>query len=103
MSATTHNIYLYLRKSRPDKEGKLPIYVRISLNNDRIDYASGQGIYSEYWDDKKQKAIKTKEAGAINGVLTSAKADINQALSQLQISKTEVTLESVRLLVKAKQ
>jgi len=102
MSATTHNIYLYLRKSRPDKEGKLPIYVRISLNNDRIDYASG-GIYSEYWDDKKQKAIKTKEAGAINGVLTSAKADINQALSQLQISKTEVTLESVRLLVKAKQ
>ncbi len=101
MSATTHNIYLYLRKSRPDKEGKLPIYERISLNNDRIDYAPG-GIHSEYWDDKKQKAIKTKEAGAINGVLTSAKADINQALSQLQISKTEVTPESVRLLVKGK-
>jgi len=100
MSTQTHNIYLYLRKSRPDKEGKLPIYIRISLNNDRMEYPSGQSIHAEHWDDHKQKAVRTKEAGAVNGVLTTVRADINKAISQLQISQTEVTLDNVRLLLK---
>jgi len=100
MSTPNHNIYFYLRKSRPDRDGKYPIYIRISINNDRMEYPSGQSIHTGHWDDKKQKAIRAKEAGAVNGVLTTAKADINKAVSQLQISQTEVTLESVRLLVK---
>ena len=87
MSTPTHNIYLCLRKSRPDKEGKLPIYIRISLNNDRMEYPSGQTIHADHWDDKKQKAFRTKEAGAVNGVLTTTKADINKAISQLYNSK----------------
>ncbi len=65
-----------------------------------MEYPSGQTIHAEHWDDKKQKAFRTKEAGAVNGVLTTTKADINKAISQLQISHTDVTLENVRLLLK---
>lgn len=100
MSTTTHSIYLYLRKSRPDREGKVPIYIRISLNNDRMEYPSGQTVHIEHWDDKGQKAVRTKEAKTVNSVLTTLKADINQDISQLQISKTEVTLDLLRSMLK---
>lgn len=100
MSISNHNIYLYLRKSRPDKDGKLPIYIRISLNGNRMEYPSGQGVNAEHWDDKKQKVVRLKDASTINGVLSTVKSDINHAVSQLQISKTEVTLNNVRLLLR---
>jgi hypothetical protein len=66
MNTPNYNIYLFLRKSRPYREGKLPIYIRISLQNDRMEYPSGQCIHDGHWDETKQKAIKTKDAGTIN-------------------------------------
>jgi site-specific recombinase XerD len=100
MSATTQSIYLYLRKSRPDIEGRLPIYIRIKLNYAIMEYPTGQTISAGHWDARKQKATKAKDANNINGVLTNIKADINQAISNLQISRTEVTLDNLRKLLK---
>ena len=65
-----------------------------------MEYPTGQSIHAEHWDDKKQKATKAKEAGSINGVLTTLHANVNQAISQLQISKAEVTLDNLRNLLK---
>lgn len=65
-----------------------------------MEYPSGQYVHSEHWDDKKQKAHKFKEASTVNGMLDTAKANINQAISQLYMSKAEVTLDNIRLLLK---
>ncbi len=65
-----------------------------------MEYPSGQGVNAEHWDDKKQKVVRLKDASTINGVLSTVKSDINHAVSQLQISKTEVTLNNVRLLLR---
>jgi len=100
MDSPNYNIFLYLRKTRPNKEGKYPIYIRIRVNKDKIEYPSGQYIDAAYWDEKKQRATKCKEASTINGMLDTAKANINQAISQLYMSKAEVSLDNIRLLLK---
>lgn len=91
---------MYLRKSRPNKDDKYPVYIRITLQNERMQYPSGQYLSEKHWDDKAQKAHKFKEASTVNGMLNTAKANINQAISQLYMSKTEVTLDNIRLLLK---
>ena len=90
---------MYLRKSRPNKDDKYPVYIRITVQNERLQYPSGQFLLEKHWDDKAQKAHKFKEASTTNGMLDTAKANINQAISQLYMSKTEVTLDNIRLLL----
>jgi len=90
---------MYLRKSRPNKDDKYPVYIRITVQNERLQYPSGQYVSENHWDDKAQKAHKFKEASTVNGMLDTAKANINQAISQLYMSKTEVTLDNIRLLL----
>ncbi len=91
---------MYLRKSRPNRDNKFPVYIRITVQNERLQYPSGQFVDSEHWDDKKQKAIKSKDAGTINSMLDVARNEINQTISQLYISKTEVTFDNIRQLLK---
>ncbi len=100
MVTPNYNIYLYLRHSRSNKGGKVPIYVRIRIQKDRTEFPSGQNVDPKHWDDKKQKAVKTDEAGTINSVLQAVKAEINQAIAQLYISKSEVSIDNIRLLLK---
>ena len=100
MSSPNYNIYLYLRKNRQNKEGKYPIYIRIRVNNEKYEYPSGEYINEVHWDDSMQRVYKTKEASRINGMLDTAKSNINQAVSQLYMSKADVSLDNVRLLLK---
>ena len=86
MNTPNYNIYMYLRKSRPNRDNKFPVYIRITVQNERLQYPSGQFVDSEHWDDKKQKAIKSKDAGTINSMLDVARNEINQTISQLYIS-----------------
>ena len=65
-----------------------------------MEYPSGQCVHEDHWDIEKQKAHKSKEATTINGMLDTAKANINQAVSQLYMSKAEVTLENIRLVLR---
>ena len=100
MDNPNYNIYLYLRKTRPNKESKYPVYIRIRVNKDKMEYPSGQYVHAEHWDDTAQKAHKFKGAGTVNGMLDTAKANINQAVAQLYMSKAEVSLDNIRLLLK---
>jgi len=65
-----------------------------------MQYPTGQSVHTGNWDDKMQKAIKTKEARTINSMLTASKAEIDKAVSQLHISTAEVSLDNIRLLLK---
>lgn len=65
-----------------------------------MEYPSGQHVYSEQWDEVAQKACKFKGATTVNGMLDTAKANINQAVAQLYMSKAEVSLDNIRSLLK---
>ena len=65
-----------------------------------MEFPSGQYVASDHWDDNMQKAMKCKESSTVNGMLDTIKANINQAVSQLFMSKAEVSLDNIRLLLK---
>lgn len=100
MDTPNYNIYLYLRKNRPNKEGRYPIYIRIRVNNHKTEFPSGQYIEAINWNDKLQKVSKSKEAKNINSMLDAIQSNINQSVSQLYISQTPITIDNIRKLIK---
>ncbi len=100
MNIPSYKIYLYLRKSRPNRDNKCPIYIRISLRNRKMEFPSGQYVFPENWDVNKQKIIRTKDAHSGNTMLATIKSDINQNISRLYVSQTEVSLDNIRKLLK---
>ena len=100
MNTPNYSIYMFLRKSRPNKDDKYPVYIRINVQKERLEFPSGQYVHLNHWDDKKQKAVRYKEAGTVNSILDATKTEINQTVSQLYISKTDVSVDNIRQLLK---
>ncbi len=100
MNTPNYSIYLYLRKTRPNKDNKFPVYVRIRIDNEKMEFPSGQFVFESNWDAKKQKAVKFKESSTVNGMLDAVKVEINQTISQLFISKSCVSIDNIRKLLK---
>lgn len=61
----TFKVVFYLRKNRMKADGKVPIYSRIYLNNDRCEMGStSQAVMPGEWDEKKMR-VKGKSGAAM--------------------------------------
>jgi len=61
------SILFYLKKSKPNKKGQVPIYVRMTIDGKRSELASGYRIKPEQWNQDRVRANgKSQEASAIN-------------------------------------
>jgi len=64
----TVNFSLKRTKSRAD--GKCPVYVRCTKNNQRFELSTSIFIYPESWDDERQQvAGRSEEAKVLNNRL----------------------------------
>lgn len=100
MNIPKYNISFYLRKYRINKENKAPIYIRISLNKEKMEIPSGQYIDITKWDDKAQRVIRCNDVNNVNNMLTIIKGEVNQVISQLYISGEIVTIANIRKMYK---
>ena len=74
---STLNISFLIRKNRSNKLGEAPIYIRFSINNERVEISTGRSINPQNWDSKLSKAItKKKGAGQLNKFLDTLKNSI---------------------------
>ncbi|MRT94676.1 site-specific integrase [Ancylomarina sp. 16SWW S1-10-2] len=74
---STLNISFLIRKNRSNKLGEAPIYIRFSINNERVEISTGRSINPHNWDSKLLKAItKKKGAGQLNKFLEVLKNSI---------------------------
>ena len=53
-------ILFFLRKNKISKNGKIPIYIRITIDTDSDEISLGQKVQANQWDDNK-KSIKTED------------------------------------------
>lgn len=53
----------YLRKTRIDKEGKAPIYVRLTVNGQRAEVCARARILPQYWNQSRGKAVENNREG----------------------------------------
>ena len=67
---STLNVSFLIRKNRSNKLGEAPIYIRFSIDNERVEISTGRHIKPIDWNSKLNKAItKKKGAGQLNKFL----------------------------------
>lgn len=58
-----------LKRSKSRADGKCPVYVRCTMNNQRFELSTGIFVVPESWnDDKQQVNGRTEEAKTRNGL-----------------------------------
>lgn len=95
------SVLFLLEKSRPTKEGLLPITVRITVKGMRAEFMLGQVVEPAYWD-KKTNRVTTKgypnpsECRIINNAITQCLARLENDFSWLRNEKSLVTAELLK-------
>ena len=88
-------ILIYL-KSRANKNGESPIYLRLSLNGKRVEKSLSRSIVSTKWNIKKQRAKGNAESiKQLNQYLTSVEHKLHTSKQDIENSSKTLTVESI--------
>jgi integrase len=95
----TFKVLFYLKKSRTAKEGRFPIYSRLTVDGKRVEWNTQRMCTAEQWSTKSCRVSGTsKEAKAINAWLEQLNAKLYEAQRELLSSGKEVTAKAIRSL-----
>ena len=90
------NILFVISKSRSRKDGKVPLYCRITYLEERKQFALGLFVLLKSWNPKEQLTKPpTEENIFINSQLSLIKNKINRAFLLLQSQETDFTVEDI--------
>jgi integrase len=93
----TFSILFWLNKSKANKEGLIPIWVRITVDGKRTECSVKKQIRLEHWDNENNKAQNgSPNAKAINQHLVLVEAEITKHYNVLLTSQDQVTSEDVK-------
>ena len=93
----TFSILFWLKKAKMNKQGLMPIWVRITVDGERAEFSTQKQIYSKFWDAEHNLVLETfSEARSINDYLTLVKADILRYYNILLSTKDVVTAWDVK-------
>ncbi len=85
--------------TRPDKlkDGKVPVYARVTVNKDITHIALKQWIDYRSWDNRKgfAKGIK-EEIRAFNNFLEEVRTELGECYRELQLRKQVITVEAIK-------
>ena len=96
MERTTCTLIYYLRKTRIDKEGKAPIYVRLTVNGQRAEVCARARILPRYWNQSRGKAVENNREGReINRLLEAISFNIAQTRRTLEAEGKEITATGI--------
>nr|WP_294795588.1 site-specific integrase [uncultured Mucilaginibacter sp.] len=91
------SILFWLWKAKQTSDGKIPIYVRITVNGLREQFSSGRKIMAEYWNEETGFANKAyKDAAIINNYITATTKELEKCYEQLSENRGYVTAKMVK-------
>lgn len=92
---------LILRKSYQNKQGESNIFVRYSHKDKTVDFATGERVPAQFWDQSNQRVRKSyKGHTALNDFIEQKRNEIENIRLQLKSQKTDPTIEAVRSIYK---
>jgi site-specific recombinase XerD len=78
------SILFWLKRTKTTKDGRVPIYVRITVNGDRDNFSSGKKIHPDHWDEENATADKAcADHQFINSYVTKTKAELERCYNQV--------------------
>lgn len=92
----TFSILFWICKSRI-KNGKAPIYARLTINGKRIEISTQREASAIEWDARSQTVIgKSQEAKEVNNHLVTVKAKILSCHSKLEARGAEINVDALK-------
>lgn len=58
---STFNLHFFLRKNKPQEDGAVPVYLRITIDGIRADISTKRHILESKWKTKEQKVLGISE------------------------------------------
>jgi len=92
----TSSILFYIRRYRINKDGKAPIYLRITIKGKRADFTTNRFIIPDKWVVSGQMMKgSNEEARILNTYLTTLRNKVLQHINSLELQGMDVTIESL--------
>lgn len=93
----TFSIIFYPRGNDTDKNGKAPIYARITVNGKRSEFSIKRKVLLEKWNSDTGKITgKTPDILELNQYMISIQNKINKIQAQLSENETTITAEQIK-------
>lgn len=94
---STFSILFYPRGNDMDKEGKAPVYARITVNGKRSEFSIRRKLSLDKWSSEAGKAKgSSNEARELNKYLAAIETKLHKIQEQLSESKALVTSEKIK-------
>jgi len=92
------SIRMYLKHQKKNAEGKVPIYVHVTIDGDDETFSLSRKIFPGDWNQAKQKCDnKTKESLAINAKIDKTRGDLTALFDRIPVSDTVKAKQLIRL------
>ena len=97
LSRQTYSVLPIVRNSRMNKLGKVPIFIRITVNGKRQEISSKQWVDAKLWDSRKGRVKGNKEeARVINQHLDHIRNRLNEIYNELEKKGELVTAHALK-------
>lgn len=95
MATNNLNILFWLYKSKLNRKGEAPLYLRVTYQNTRKNISTGYNISPDRWDNKKNLMKGTKEdAKQINTYISNTKARLMELFNEM-LKEGDINLENL--------
>jgi hypothetical protein len=96
-SHSSFSILFWIKKNKL-KNGKAPLYARITIHGQRAELAVQREISPSIWDPNAQRVnVKTSEAKEINNHLALINAKLLSCHSKLEARNAPISAESLKI------
>jgi len=97
MQYNTFSVLFIIRKTKLLRSKKAPLFIRITVNGMRCEFATGRSIIPETWDSIKCRAKgSSREIREFNNYLDEFQSRVFQAKKQLESDFKPVTPENIK-------
>jgi site-specific recombinase XerD len=92
MARATYSVLYFINRTKLNKDGKATISARITLNNQKTEFATSRTVDPEEWSQEAEKVKgNTKEVKEINSYLTLIRSNLLLKKRELEENGQELT------------
>ena len=95
--------HFYVKEARKDSKGLAPIYLRITINGERVEISVNKKVNPESWDKSTERvASRTEPARIINTALNNLMGKVDRYFSNLDLKDETISVHQIIAELKGK-
>jgi integrase len=97
MKNSTFSICFFIKKSKLLKNGKAPLFMRITINGSRWETSTKVGVDTDKWDSQKEKARGSdKNSYLVNDTIDNARYRVQKIKLKTEQDDKQLTLGNIK-------